>query len=248
MTFTIQTVSYTHLLAAVQQVGSAHQTGGAHGHSAVFIRSGNRQKGHVGAQDVVHPVVCLAQVGAGVLHVFELLGGTFGSAKEERVGVDRLAVRVQKTVGQEAAGAAYGHVLQLWLPFGQQVVNAVGGGDVDAIIDPVAALHQLDGLLWGGQFFLVLPQDIRFHGGNFHGMYRSFSSVKRTPSDGLEGVLCFWSKNLDFFHLDEVSVARRAVGDAGSDDDPISRLHQAGFLGRLPCMIEQDIHRGERCV
>ena len=92
-----------------------------------------------------------------MFHIFHLLGGTFGGAKEERVGVERLAVRVQQTVGQEAACAAYSHVLQLWFPLGQQVVDAVGGGDVDAVIDPVAALHQLDGLLWGGEFFLVLP-------------------------------------------------------------------------------------------
>ena len=116
-----------------------------------------------------------------MLHIFELLRGTFRGTEEKGVRVECLAVRVQQTVGQKAAGTADGDILQLWLPFGQQVVNAVGGGDVDAVIDSVAALHQLDSLLRGGQFFLVLPQDIRFHGGNFHGMYRSFSSVKSDP-------------------------------------------------------------------
>ena len=74
-----------------------------------------------------------------MLHIFDLLGGTFGGAEEKRVGMERLTIGIQQIIGQKTAGTAHGHVLQLWLPLGQQVVNTVGNGNVDAVIDPITS-------------------------------------------------------------------------------------------------------------
>ena len=123
-----------------------------------------------------------------MLHIFDLLGGTFGGTEEKRVGMERLTIGIQQIIGQKTAGTAHGHVLQLWLPLGQQVVNTVGNGNVDTVIDPIAALHQLNSFFRRGELFLVLLQDIRFHGGKSHGMYRSLHFITATPSRRLEGV------------------------------------------------------------
>ena len=131
---------------------------GAEVEPAVLIHGGHLEHGHIQGLDAV-PVIArqlgIAQgdiVGKALPDGFPLNAAHMPGIPCKMAGGVR-HVEDGRPAGQNAAPDV--HVLQFPHPGGQGLVQGVGRADRPAIIQPVAGLHDLDGLTGAGQLLTV---------------------------------------------------------------------------------------------